>query len=86
MRTKHPPDSELRFDDQTGDGDRRVSGKRSAEFPEPTVTGPASSARATAASKTYARRRGRSSWSQSARSRAKAHVPEVIRARSMSYT
>ena len=36
MRTKHLPDSELRFDDQTVDGDRRVSGKRSAEFPEPT--------------------------------------------------
>lgn len=35
MRTKHLPDSELRFDDHT-DGGARVSGKRASEFPEPT--------------------------------------------------
>lgn len=35
VRTKHLADDELRCDDQDV-GDRRVSGKRSAEFPEPT--------------------------------------------------
>ncbi|MGH2836212.1 MAG: IS21-like element helper ATPase IstB [Solirubrobacteraceae bacterium] len=40
LRTKHLPDDELRLDD-TDDvsGDRRVSGKRSAEFPERTGLG-----------------------------------------------
>jgi DNA replication protein DnaC len=36
VRTKHLADDELRCDDQDV-GDRRVSGKRSAEFPEPTT-------------------------------------------------
>jgi lipopolysaccharide export LptBFGC system permease protein LptF len=37
VRTKHLPDDELRCDDQDVDGVRRVSGKQSAEFPEPTA-------------------------------------------------
>jgi NAD(P)-dependent dehydrogenase (short-subunit alcohol dehydrogenase family) len=37
VRTKHLPDDELRCDDQDVDGVRRVSGKQSAEFPEPTT-------------------------------------------------
>ena len=37
VRTKHIADEELRCDDQDDvAGGRRVSGKRSAEFPEPT--------------------------------------------------
>jgi DNA replication protein DnaC len=39
VRTKHLADDELRCDDQDV-GDRRVSGKRSAEFPEPTPRTP----------------------------------------------
>jgi DNA replication protein DnaC len=36
LRTKHLPDDELRPDNQD-EGGRRVSGKKSAEFPEPTT-------------------------------------------------
>jgi DNA replication protein DnaC len=38
LRTKHLPDDELRIDDQDVPGDRRVSGKGPAEFPERTPT------------------------------------------------
>jgi DNA replication protein DnaC len=37
LRTKHLPDDELRIDDQDVPGDRRVSGKGPAEFPERTT-------------------------------------------------
>ena len=36
LRTKHLPEDELRMDDQDQSGDRRVSGKSAAEFPERT--------------------------------------------------
>ncbi len=36
IRTKHLPEGELQNDDHGVDGDRRVSGKPAAEFPEPT--------------------------------------------------
>ena len=36
LRTKHLPDDELRLDDHDVPGDRRVSGKEAAEFPERT--------------------------------------------------
>ena len=38
VRTKHLTDDELRCDDQDVAGVRRVSGKQSAEFPEPTTS------------------------------------------------
>ncbi len=43
VRTKHLPDGELRFEDQHATGDRRVSGKRAADFPEPTAPSSAGS-------------------------------------------
>jgi hypothetical protein len=36
LRTKHLPEDELRIEDQDRSGDRRVSGKSAAEFPERT--------------------------------------------------
>jgi DNA replication protein DnaC len=36
VRTKHLPEDQLQLDDQDVTGDRRVSGKRAAEFPERT--------------------------------------------------
>ena len=39
LRTKHLADDELVGDDQPTDQDRRISGKPSAEFPEPTPGG-----------------------------------------------
>ena len=38
VRTKHIADNELQDLNQDVDGDRRVSGKRAADFPEPTST------------------------------------------------
>jgi DNA replication protein DnaC len=40
LRTKHLPEDELRCDDLDVAGDRRVSGKRAAEFPERTSERP----------------------------------------------
>ena len=40
IRTKHLPESDLVTDDQDVHGDRRVSGKQAAEFPEPTPSDP----------------------------------------------
>jgi DNA replication protein DnaC len=40
LRTKHLPEDELRMDDQDQSGDRRVSGKSAAEFPERTDAPP----------------------------------------------
>lgn len=37
VRTKHLPEDELGLDDQDEPGDRRVSGKQAAEFPERTL-------------------------------------------------
>jgi DNA replication protein DnaC len=39
VRTKHIADDELQDLNQDADGGRRVSGKRAAEFPEPTAAG-----------------------------------------------
>lgn len=39
VRTKHLPEAELRDDDQNERSGRRVSGKQTAEFPEPTIEG-----------------------------------------------
>ncbi len=38
VRTKHLPEDQLQLDDQDVTGDRRVSGKQAAEFPERTRT------------------------------------------------
>jgi DNA replication protein DnaC len=40
VRTKHLPDDELRIDDHDVPGDRRVSGRKAAEFPERTTGEP----------------------------------------------
>jgi DNA replication protein DnaC len=68
MRTKHLPESELRLDEQDTTGDRRLSGKRSAEFPEPT---------APELHRPHARPRSPKAWVRAARPLGSAVDPET---------